>query len=351
MLLSANLAEASQADAPIVHANAFLGGIAGLLGMKGAAQRYFSIARAAAARDGTLDSALTLAQLEGFYFMSRAEWARAIEVTLPLVERTLAASALHLAEPPLITLNYIHMLQGDLVKAGEYCRALLELTKKTGNERFFLVGSLALSLLEMYQGKLVPALARIEALHDRVQKFDELIHRANFHATRAGLLSWLNRHVEAVDYADQAVALVADTGSRNALLYNVHMSTPETYLRAWAHAKANGRETASFAERATRAVAACGQFSGVCAYAKPMHVRYKGEAALLAGKTSAGVGLLEKAALIATKQSNLYEGAMAARSLAKLAALSLEDRKRWAERARERFAKLGHAPFLAELAH
>ena len=45
--------------------------------------------------------------------------------------------------------------------------------------------SLALSLHELYQGKFAPALARIEALSDRVLKFDELIHRASASAARA----------------------------------------------------------------------------------------------------------------------------------------------------------------------
>jgi eukaryotic-like serine/threonine-protein kinase len=340
-LLSANLAQRSDDAHAVVHSHAFLAGIAGFVGMERTSARYFEEARAASIRDGTLEAAATLAQIEGFYHLTAARWSQATAVLMPVLERSIASSALHLAEPALITLNYVHFMQGELAPADGYTRRLLQIGKETGNPRFQLIGELSLSLHDLYRGKFGAAMARLDDVHDRMLAFDELIHVANYHATRSIMLSQLGRHDEAIVVADRAAAVLEKTGTRNALLYNVHAFTPDVYLRAWSQSLSAGTVPMSMQVRASKAVAAAKQFAAMCPYAQPMALRFDGELHLLKGANSKATTQLDHSVVIAASHHNRYEEALASLTLSTLVADA--DRARHRERSRSLFGELGRS--------
>ncbi len=320
VLLAANLSERARAERAIVHSHAFLGAIVGLTGLNNTAERYFERARRSAAVDGSLEAAAMLAQIEGFYFLTRARWQQTIETLSPVLERCWADGAVHFAEGPLLTLSYVHMLLGDLRRAGEYTRLLLDVASDSGNERFGLIGELALALHDLYRGQHQRALDRLEKMDSRVMLFGEFIHIANVLATRSSLLSWLGRHEEAVAFADRAREALKDTGTRNALLYNVHAFTPQAYLRAWADAAEHGRPVEVLQKRAWAAVNAAREFSAVCPYAEPCALRFEGSAQALAGNTTKAKRTLLKCVEVSAQQGNVYEMAQTAQQLATLCA-------------------------------
>ena len=293
-LLTANVANRADADGPRSQAYAILGAVTGFSGMHKLSARLMKRARESAQRSGQLEIRVGQAEVEAFYLMNRARWDDVYALMAPIEADCVAANALHLAVPSMVTTTMTTMLTHDFPTVYKSCEALRERALATGLKRFAFVSSIFSAVNALFAEDGRSALVHLQRTEPELESVGEVNNVANYYATRALANAMVGHFDQAMNDRERATELAGEKTERNWVLYNVHAFLPEVLLRLLYEGKDDTLEK-ELKLRVKRA----SQFSRTHEYARPMATRLRGEVSRLRGDVKAAHAHFTKAKAMA----------------------------------------------------
>jgi serine/threonine protein kinase len=322
--LAANLAEGAHAPAPRGIPYSILASVFGLLGATRLSRRYFSSSRQAVADARDVVAPLQQAQIEGFYYLNRGEWAAARQALEPAFARGQALGIPYETEALGIARAWLEILVGRL----EAARALLTEVRQTaevlGNRlhEWWARRYEALALLQ--EGRAREALDVVAPAEAGFRAQGGFVDLMNILAVQAIAYERLGESDTALALANEALEIGARNRAAGAHSYELHAFVAEVLIGAWGRARAQeeasgsngdagvtpGPQAATLARQVRQCLRAASSYARLFRIGQAPLLLNRARAAAVEGRTVQADRLARRAAAMAAEMGMPFDVAL-----------------------------------------
>jgi hypothetical protein len=326
--LAANLAEGAHAPAPRGIPYSILASVFGLLGATRLSLRYFKSSRQAVADARDVVAPLQQAQIEGFYYLNRGEWAAARAALEPAFARGQALGIPYETEALGIARAWLEILVGRI----EAARALLTEVRQTaevlGNRlhEWWARRYEALALLQ--EGRAREALEVVAPAEAGFRAQGGFVDLMNILAVQAIAYERLGESDTALALANEALEIGARNRAAGAHSYELHAFVGEVLIRAWGRARAHeeaGRDdqddgqddamvpaasAATLAKQVRQCLRAAASYARLFRIGQPLLLLNRARAAAVEGRTVQAERFARRAAAVAAELGMPFDVAL-----------------------------------------
>jgi tetratricopeptide (TPR) repeat protein len=335
-LLSVNLVERIALDAPVPHAYALMGSLAGLLRRHQLARSYFARAEGSAARPRDPSyHALALA-IESVYHGSFGRWDEAEPPARRAEELALQAHDPAMHEIVLAAIGHVEYFTGRFETARLRYVAVLESALARANQQHMTWAQFSIARSLNRLGQFDEALQMLQQARASLDRSPEKQSEIICDGLLAVVSLRLGRAREAEQFADRTLAAIEQTSPTGYPSLEGYGAISDVYIELLEREPKRAAELRRKARRVTRALLG---FAAVFPVARPALLLHLGGLQRIDGRSWAA-GLLFRRCLQQAEDFNMPREAAAAQlALARIA--PSDERARYLESAEARFRALG----------
>ena len=278
---SANVAERADVPGPRAVPYSIFGTMLGLVGASRSSRWYFAQARRAALAGGDLEEIFHQAQIEGFFYINRAEWARARQVLEPQLARTLELGVGYEGEAFRLALASMEIFTGNLAVAERHLAATTATARPLGNRLHEWWAGKYEAVCLIHRGFLRQALAVAAPAEQGFRERGNVVDWLAMLAQSALAHARLGELDRAQALADEARQIARRNPAALYHTYELHCYLPEVYLASWEAQRRAGTSEATAARAARLQIAAARRFARAFPIGAPMVLRHRAHQALL----------------------------------------------------------------------
>jgi tetratricopeptide (TPR) repeat protein len=247
ILQGADVSLRAEAPEPLAQSAGMLGAMVGLMGLRGAAEHYFRLAREAAQRSGNELARIRLATTEGSYAFLRGELGAALGVMEPALARSQEIGAAYETEFLLQLVATVSLLRGDFETSLRHAVQSLQSAHELGHAQHYRWGLQIQATCELELGHHERALARALECERAFREAGALTDQLSSLGVIASARLRLGDLEGALRTAEEARVLSGDFRVTALNVFAFHRYVPEVYLTAWARAANRGEPAAHHA--------------------------------------------------------------------------------------------------------